>query len=206
MILARLLVFQGILMLKRLYDWTFALAGRAHARWWLAAVAFMESSFFPIPPDILLIPMILARRLEAWLLAGIATLSSVAGALLGYIIGYFVYDAIAAPLIQFYGFEEQFTEFQALYFEYGAWIVAFFGVTPFPFKVITIASGATGLDLTVFMLACIGSRAIRYYLEAALLWKFGEPIRAFIEQHLGKVMLLGAVLLVGGFVALEYLI
>lgn len=193
-------------MLRRLYDWTFSLAGRPKAKWWLGLISFAESSFFPIPPDVLLIPMVLVKRGQAWLLAGIATTASVAGAMLGYIIGYFVFDAVAAPLIEFYGFAEQYSEFQALYIEHGAWIVAFFGVTPFPFKVITLASGATGLDLIVFVIACIASRSIRYFLEAALLWRFGEPIQAFIENHLGKVMLAGGVLLVGGFVAIEYLL
>ena len=193
-------------MLKRMYDWTFALAGRARAKWWLGLIAFVESSFFPIPPDALLIPMLLARRSQAWLLAGIATGASVAGGLLGYVIGFFLFDLIALPIIEFYGFQTQFSEFQELYLENGAWIVAFFGVTPFPFKVITLASGATGLDLAVFIVASLGSRAVRFYLEAALIWKYGEPIQAFIEQHLSKVVLAAATLLVGGFVAMEYLL
>lgn len=193
-------------MLRKLYDWTFSLAGRAHARWWLGLIAFAESSFFPIPPDTLLIPMLLARRRQAWLLAGIATGASVAGGLAGYMIGFFLFDALALPLIEFYGFEVQFAEFQELYLENGAWIVAFFGVTPFPFKVITLASGATGLDLIVFTLASLGARSVRFYLEAALLWKFGEPIQTFIENNLAKVVLAAATLLVGGFVAMEYLL
>lgn len=193
-------------MLRKLYDWTFSLAGRPHARWWLGLVAFVESSFFPIPPDTLLIPMLLARRRQAWLLAGIATGASVAGGLAGYMIGFFLFDALALPLIEFYGFEAQFAEFQELYLENGAWIVAFFGVTPFPFKVITLASGATGLDLIVFTLASLGARSVRFYLEAALIWKFGEPIQAFIENNLAKVVLAAATLLVGGFVAMQYLL
>ena len=192
-------------MLRRLYDWTMGLAGRRHAMSALGLVAFIESSIFPIPPDVLIVPMVLAKR-ERWLrVATVATLGSVLGGIAGYFIGYFLFDSIGQPLLKFYGYSEEFAEFRDDYNEWGAWIVAFFGLTPFPYKVITIASGVTKLDLAVFMLASALSRGARFFLEAALLWKFGEPIRGFIEKYLGWLAAAFLILLFGGFLALKYL-
>jgi membrane protein YqaA with SNARE-associated domain len=188
-------------MLQRLYDWTLALAGHRHALPALAAIAFIESSIFPIPPDILIIPMILAAPTGAWRIALVATVSSVVGGLFGYLIGAFLFDAVAQPILAFYGYEAQFASFQARYNEWGAWIVAGAGFTPFPYKVITIASGATGLDPTVFIIASILSRGARFFLIAALLWRFGAPIRGFLERYLAPLTVLFFVLLFGGFVA-----
>jgi membrane protein YqaA with SNARE-associated domain len=188
-------------MLQRLYDWTLALAGHRHALPALAAIAFIESSIFPIPPDILIIPMILAAPTRAWRIALVATVSSVVGGLFGYLIGAFLFDAVAQPILAFYGYEAQFASFQARYNEWGAWIVAGAGFTPFPYKVITIASGATGLDPTVFIIASILSRGARFFLIAALLWRFGAPIRGFLERYLAPLTVLFFVLLFGGFVA-----
>jgi membrane protein YqaA with SNARE-associated domain len=188
-------------MLQRLYDWTLALAGHRHALPALAAIAFIESSIFPIPPDILIIPMILAAPTRAWRIALVATVSSVVGGLFGYLIGAFLFDAVAQPILAFYGYEAQFASFQARYNEWGAWIVAGAGFTPFPYKVITIASGATGLDPTVFIIASILSRGARFFLIAALLWRFGAPIRGFLERYLALLTVLFFVLLFGGFVA-----
>ena len=172
-------------MLRRLYDRTLALAGKRHAAWALAAVAFAESSFFPVPPDLLLIPMVLAQRARAWLLAGICTLSSVAGGLFGYAIGYYLFDAFGGPLLELWGNGEKLAAFERYRDEWGAWIVIAGGFTPLPYKLITIASGAGRLDIGVFVLASLLSRGLRFTIVAALLWQFGPPARAFIERHLG---------------------
>jgi membrane protein YqaA with SNARE-associated domain len=192
-------------MLRRLYDWTMALAARPRAEWALAGVAFAESSFFPIPPDILLIPMVLANRAKAWRHAAIATASSVVGGLAGYLIGAFLFEQIGRPLLAFYGYAAQFQEFANAYNEWGAWIVFAAGLTPFPYKVITIASGATGLDILTFSLASIAARGGRFIVVAALLYWIGPPVRAFIERRLGLVFTVFVVLLVGGFAAARYL-
>lgn len=190
-------------MLKSLYDWTLSLAGHRHAIWALAVVSFVESSIFPIPPDILIIPMVLAAREKAWRIALVCTVASVLGGLAGYGIGYFLFEAVGRPLLDFYGYAEKFLSFQGQYNEWGAWIVAGAGVTPFPYKVITIASGVTGLDLVVFTTASVLSRGLRFFVEAGLLWKFGEPIRGFIESNLNKLAILFFALLLGGFVLLK---
>lgn len=192
-------------MLRRLYDWTMAQAVTPHAMWTLALVAFIESSIFPIPPDILIIPMVLAARQRAWLIATVCTVASVAGGFAGYAIGLFLFDQVAEPILRFYGYMDKFASFQGLYNEWGAWIVFGAGVTPFPYKVITIASGLTGLSLPVFAVASLLSRGLRFFFVAALLWKFGEPIRSFIEAHLGKLATAFFALLIGGFVAIKYM-
>jgi membrane protein YqaA with SNARE-associated domain len=193
-------------MLRRLYDRTMALAAGRHAEPALAGVAFAESSFFPLPPDLLLIPMVLAARGRAWRYAALATVASVIGGLFGYLIGAFLFDQLARPLLDFYGYGAKFDEFAKLYNDWGVWIVLFAGVTPFPYKVITIASGATGLNLAVFMVASVVARGLRFFIVAALLYWVGPPIRDFIERRLGLVFTVFMVLLVGGFVAVRYLI
>ncbi|WCL54977.1 YqaA family protein [Gimibacter soli] len=191
-------------MLKRLYDWSMDRVARPSGEKWLAGLSFAEASFFPIPPDILLMPMIIADRSRAWRLALIATIASVIGAGLGYLIGHFLYEAVALPLIELYGYAEKFSAFEAYYAEYGVLIVLIGGLTPIPFKVITIASGVAGLDPLLFMLSCIPARAPRFFAEALLLWKFGPPIRAFVEKRLSLVFTLFVALLIGGFVALKF--
>ena len=193
-------------MLRPLYDYTMRLAGHRRAMPALAAVSFIESSVFPIPPDVMLIPMVLADRRRAWLIALVCTLASVAGGLAGYAIGYFLWETVGQPIIELYGRLDQFQDFQGMYNEAGAWIVFFAGVTPFPYKVITIASGVTQLDLLVFTIASVAARGLRFFIVAALLWYFGPPIRAFIEKRLGLLFVLFCVLLVGGFVAVRYLV
>ena len=193
-------------MLRGLYDWTLRLGSNRNAAWVLAAVAFAESSVFPIPPDVLLIPMILAVRERAWVLAGLCTFASVLGGYLGYVIGAVLFDVIGQPIIDFYGFEAAFVRFTQKYNELGAWIVAFFGVTPFPYKVITIASGVTQLDPVVFGIASAASRGVRFFLVAALLWYFGPPIKAFVERYLGWLVLIFCVLLIAGFVVLKFVV
>ena len=192
-------------MLRSLYDRTMALAGHRHALALLGVVSFAESSVFPIPPDVLLIPMVLARRARAMLYALVCTAASVAGGLAGYAIGYFVFDTVGRPLIEFYGLGEQFIVFQTWYDDWGLWIVIAAGLTPLPYKVFTIASGVAGLDVVVFALGSIVSRGVRFFLEAALLWKFGPPIRDFVERHLAKVFTVAFVMLIAGFIVLRYL-
>ena len=192
-------------MLRRLYDWTLSLSARPGALWALAAVAFIESSIFPIPPDVLIIAMTLAARQRAWTIAAVATISSVLGGFAGYAIGYYLFQEVGQPIIEFYGYSEQFASFREKYNEWGFWIVAAAGFTPFPYKVITIASGAFGLDLATFAIASVASRGARFFLVAALLYRFGPPIKAFLERYLGLLTAIFFVLLIGGFVAIKYL-
>lgn len=193
-------------LIRKLYDWVISLAGHRHAVWFLALIAFIESSVFPIPPDALLIPMILANRDKAWLYAGVCTVASVLGGAAGYAIGYFLYDTVGHPLLEFYGYSEKFETFSGKYNDYGIWIVLGAGLTPFPYKVITIASGVTQLNFPLFMLSSVVARGLRFYLVGALLWRFGPPIREFIEKYLGWVTLAGFILLIGGFVSIKYLL
>jgi membrane protein YqaA with SNARE-associated domain len=175
-----------------------------HALYALAIIAFIESSVFPIPPDVLLIPMVIALPRRAFLIAFIATIASVLGGMFGYYIGASLFESLGQPLLEFYGKAAQFEQFKATYNDYGAWAVLVAGVTPFPFKVITILSGSTGLDFTVFVLSSVLARALRFFVIAALLWKFGVPIRDFIEKRLGLVFTVALLLLIGGFVAVKF--
>lgn len=192
-------------MLRRLYDWTMSLASGPRAPVALGAVSFAESSFFPIPPDILLIPMVIAQRARAFSYALLCTVTSVLGGALGYAIGALLFVQLAQPILGFYGYLDKFETFSANFNEYGAWIVFIAGVTPFPYKVITIASGATDLSLPVFMVASVLARGLRFFAVAGLLYLFGPPIRHFIEQRLGLVFTVFVVGLVGGFIAIRYL-
>ena len=189
--------------LRALYDWTMGLAGHRHAQWGLGFISFLESMIFPIPPDVLLMPMVLAARERAWRLATICTLGSVLGGLAGYGIGLFLFDTIGQPILDLYGYAEKFTHFQGLYNEFGAWIVFLAGFSPIPYKVFTIASGVTQLDLLTFFIASTLSRGARFFLVAGLLWRFGTPIRTFIERWLGLLTFLFVVLLFGGFLVLK---
>lgn len=193
-------------MLRRLYDWTMALARTRHAERSLAGISFVESSFFPIPPDVLLIPMVLAERRKWVRYAVISTVASVAGALLGYLIGAVLFESIGQPILAFYGYMDKFEEFQLAFNQWGLLIVLVFGgLTPLPYKVITIASGVTGLLLPVFIVSSLIARGTRFFLVAWLLHYFGEPIRTFIEKHLSLLFTLFMALLIGGFVAIRYL-
>ncbi|MBO6826564.1 MAG: DedA family protein [Sneathiella sp.] len=193
-------------MLRRLYDYTMGLAARPKATYFLAGVSFVESSVFPIPPDVMLIPMVLADRRRAWRIAFICSVFSVLGGLLGYMIGAVFFNLIGEAVIGFYGYQDKFASFQQSYEEWGAWIVALFGLTPFPYKVITIASGVVHLNLAAFIVASVLSRSARFFLVAGLLYWFGEPIRAFIEKYLGILTLIFFVLLFGSFVLIKYMI
>lgn len=192
-------------MLRRLYNWTISLAAHPRALWALAVVSFIESSIFPIPPDVLMIPMILAAPRRAWLIAGVATLSSVVGGLAGYWIGAGLFEQVGRPVLEFYGKADRFDEFRLRYNEFGAWAVLVAGVTPFPFKVVTILSGATALNLPIFVVSSLIARGLRFFLIAALLRAFGPPIRDFIERRLGFVFTIFCVALVGGFAVVRYL-
>ena len=195
--------FRG--MVQSVYDWMLRMAESPYAMYFLAMVAFIESSFFPIPPDIMLIPMVLAMPDKAWKIASIATVASVLGGCFGYGIGVFGYELIAKPILEFYGYMHQFDVFQSYYHEWGAWIVFGAGITPFPYKVITIASGVVDLNLWVFSLASVLSRGMRFFLVAWLLKKYGEPMKDFIEKNLGKLSVLFLILLIGGFYSIKYM-
>jgi membrane protein YqaA with SNARE-associated domain len=192
-------------MLRRLYDWTMSLARTRHAEKALGGVSFIESSFFPIPPDTILIPMVLAERRRWFRYAVICTVASVRGALLGYVIGAWLFEAIGQPILAFYGKEDSFEQVAAWYNEWGGWGVLFAAVTPFPYKVLTIFSGATGLDLVTFIAVSVIGRGLRFFFVAWLLYRIGEPIRLFIEKHLGLLFTAFMVLLIGGFVAVRYM-
>ena len=192
-------------MIRGLYDWTLAWAGHRHAPWALAAVAFAESSVFPIPPDLLLIPMILAAPHKAFRFAAICTIASVLGALLGYAIGYFAWETLGEPILRSLGKADAFEGFEARYNDYGAWAVLVAGVTPFPFKVITILSGMTALSLPVFLVSSIVARGLRFVIVAAILWKYGPPVRELVERRLGLFFTVATILLIGGFFAVRWL-
>lgn len=192
-------------MLRWLYDWTIRMSDHPRALWVLAAVSFVESSVFPIPPDVLMIPMILARPSRAWLIALVALISSVLGGLLGYAIGALAYEQLGQPILEALGKGDAMTEFNTRFNDFGFWAVLTAGVTPFPYKVITIMSGWTAMPLSVFIATSILARGLRFFLVAALLWKFGAPIRDFIERRLGLMAILFIALLFGGFYLVRHL-
>jgi membrane protein YqaA with SNARE-associated domain len=193
-------------MLRRLYDRVILLAQRPDAMWALAVVSFAESSFFPITPLVMLIPMVLARPDRAWVIAGVCTAASVAGGVAGWGIGYAFYEEIGRPVLEFYGKAEAFAEISARFREFGAEAVLIAAVTPIPYKVVTIASGAVKLSLPVLIGASVIGRGIQFFIVAALLWKFGAPAREFIEQRLGLITTVVTLTIVGGFVAARYLL
>lgn len=191
-------------MLRRLYNWTMSFAAHRHARSALAGISFAESSFFPVPPDVLLIPMAMANRRAAWEIAAICTIASVLGGVFGYAIGAFLYDTVGVWIVQLYDAEDKLELFRAYYAEWGIWIILLAGFTPIPYKVFTIASGLAAYDLSLFILFSTISRGGRFFLIAGLLYFFGEPIRGFIERRL-EVLTVGAVAVgIGGFVLIRY--
>jgi membrane protein YqaA with SNARE-associated domain len=192
-------------MLRRAYDWAMRMAAHKHAEWALAGVSFVESSVFPIPPDVVLMPMVLADRSKAWRYAAIATISSVIGGFLGYAIGYFLFEAVGRPILEFYHVMDKYDSLKHSFDEWGAWIIIAKGWTPIPYKFLTITSGALQFDLLSFSIASVVSRGMRFFLVAGLFWAFGPPIRAFVEKWLTLVTTLFVVILVGGFVAIKYM-
>ncbi len=188
---------------RKLYDWTLEKASRKEASWFLSIVSFAESSFFPIPPDIILIPMVLAKRAKAFFYALICTLSSVLGGVFGYIIGLMLFNSIGMFLINFYHFDEQVTQFKNYYNSYGAWIVIIAGFTPFPFKVITIASGLFQLNFIIFILCSFFSRGARFYIVTGLLYFFGDKIKIFIDKYFNLLTIIFFILLIGGILIIK---
>jgi len=192
-------------MLRRLYARVMALAASPYAGWWLALIAFAEASFFPIPPDALLVPMALARPRSAWKFAAICTVASVAGGALGYLIGFAVFDQIAQPILRMYGYGAAYAAFQAKFQEYGMCIILIKGLTPIPYKIVTIAAGAARFDFLLFMMASALTRGVRFFLVATLLHFYGDAVRDFIERRLTLVTSALALGVVGGFLALKLL-
>ena len=193
-------------MLRRLYDWTLALAAKPSAPYALAAVSFAESSFFPVPPDVMLVPMMLARPDKAWFYAGICTVASVIGGLLGYAIGALLYDSLGTWLFQLYGLTEGAETFRRSYAEYGHWIILLKGLTPIPFKLVTITSGFAGYSLFWFVILSIITRGARFFLVAVLMSRYGPAIKTIIDRHFNLVAGAAIVVIIGGFVAFRYLI
>ena len=191
-------------MLRRLYDWLLLQAGKKNATWVMAGISFAESSFFPLPPDVLMIPMILANRRRAFWYATVATVSSVLGAYLGYAIGFYLFATVGERILEFYGAMQTFESLKDKFLQYGVEIIVLKGMTPIPFKLVTIASGLARFDLALFTMACLVSRSIRFYLVAAILYFVGEPARVFIEKRLTLVTTVSAVLLVGGVFLVKY--
>jgi membrane protein YqaA with SNARE-associated domain len=192
-------------VIRSLYDWTMRQAGSRHALRVLGSVSFLESSVFPIPPDAMMVPMVLARPQDAWRIALVATATSVLGGLFGYLIGYALLETVGQWIIQLYGLADKVVEYQAAYNQWGLWIILIKGLTPIPYKLVTIASGMAHFNLGVFILASIVTRGARFFLVAALLRWYGTPIRDFIEARLTLVTTAFAALIVLGFVSLRYL-
>jgi membrane protein YqaA with SNARE-associated domain len=191
-------------MLRRFYNKVIGLAERPHALWWLFGIAFAEASFFPIPPDTMLIPMALAQPRSAFRFALVATLGSVIGGALGYYIGFALLDRLAQPIIDFYHYHAAFAAFQAKFAQYGVWIILIKGLTPIPYKIVTIAAGAAAFNFPLFIGASIITRGARFFLEAVMLRRFGDPARVFIEERLGLVTGLVAAGIIGGFLILRF--
>ncbi len=191
-------------MLQRLYARIIALAASPRAPWWLSAIAFAESSFFPIPPDALLIPMALAQPRLAWRFALICTVGSVAGAVLGYVIGYALFAQVAQPILHFYHYDDAFEAFRVRFAENGVYLILLKGLLPIPFKIVTIASGLSSVPFPAFLAACLVTRGARFFLIAGLIRRFGDKVRVFIEQRLMLITTLTAACIVLGFVLVRY--
>ena len=191
--------------LKRTYNWTLEKAQHKNAKWYLSLISFAESSFFPIPPDILLIPMALASKANALFYAFICTLFSVLGGILGYAIGYFFYNSVGIYIVDFYHLENSFNIFENYYKEFGILIVLGAGITPFPYKFITIASGVFGLNIFLFIIVSIIGRGLRFYLIAILLYFFGEKIKLIIDKYFNILTIVFFILLVGSVFIIRFL-
>jgi membrane protein YqaA with SNARE-associated domain len=192
-------------VIRRVYDWTMQQAASPHAMRVLGVVSFLESSIFPVPPDAMIVPMVLSRPLDAWRIAFVATVTSVVGGLFGYLIGYALLESVGQWIIQLYGLAERVAEYQMAYNQWGLWIILIKGLTPIPYKLVTIASGMAHFSLAVFIAASVVTRGARFFLVAALLRWYGMPIRDFIEARLTLVTSMFAALIVLGFVSLRYL-
>jgi membrane protein YqaA with SNARE-associated domain len=193
-------------MLRRLYSWTMRLAEGPHALRALAVVSFAESSFFPVPPDTLLIPMVLAQRQRAFTLAAWCTAASVAGGMVGYAIGSLLYESLGLWIVNFYGYGNGIETFRESYAAWGAWIILLKGMTPIPYKLVTIASGFAGYNFGLFVILSIITRGIRFFLVAGLLAYYGEPIRGFLERRLEAIALATVAIIISGFVIVRYVV
>jgi len=191
-------------LLKRTYDWMMGLAAREHAIWVLAAISFIESSFFPIPPDVLLIPMVLAAPTRAWWIAAVCTVSSVIGGFLGYAIGYYLFESVGRTVLEFYHAMDKYDAVKETFDRWGTWFIILKGMTPIPYKIVTIFAGTVQFDLLQFTFSSLISRALRFFMLAALLWYFGAPIREFIDRRLTLVTSVFCGLLIGGFLVVRY--
>jgi membrane protein YqaA with SNARE-associated domain len=193
-------------LVRRLYDWCLDAAHKPYAMWIMGAVSFAESSFFPVPPDIMLIPMALARPERAYVMAALCTATSVAGGIAGYAIGALLYDSVGGWLIQLYGYGDKVETFRAAYAQWGAWIILLKGLTPIPYKIVTITSGFAGYNFLLFVVFSVITRGARFFLLAFLLHRYGERARQIIEKRLGLWLLLAAAGVVIGIVIAVYLI
>lgn len=191
--------------MRRLYNWILSKAASERAHWWLGLIAFAEASFFPIPPDALLVPMALARPSQAWRLALLTMLCSVAGGAVGYAIGDLLFNQLATPILVAYHYQAAFAAFQAKFAQYGLILILIKGLTPIPYKIVTIAAGAARFNFVLFMAASCLTRGARFFIEAALLWKFGAAAERFIERHLTLVTTVCAIALVGGYFLLRFI-
>jgi len=192
-------------MFRALYDYLIKLSAHPKSLHVLAAVSFAESSFFPIPPDAMVVPMVLARREQAFKIATVCTIASVLGGAAGYAIGYFLYDTMGEWLIGLYGLQQGAQEFQDWYANWGTWVILIKGFTPIPYKLVTIASGAAHFNFLSFMLASLVTRGARFFIIAALLRVYGEPVRAFIEKRLDLISWLFLAIVIGGIAAVTLL-
>jgi membrane protein YqaA with SNARE-associated domain len=193
-------------LLRRCYDWAIAAADKPHAVWTMGAISFAESSFFPLPPDVMLIPMALAKPQRAYALALWCTLSSVAGGLVGYAIGALLYDSVGIWLMQLYGYVDKIETFRAAYAQWGAWIILLKGLTPIPYKIVTITSGFAGYNLGLFIIFSIIARSMRFFVLAFLLHRYGARARVFVEHRLGLWVSIGAAIIVVGVIAALYFV
>jgi membrane protein YqaA with SNARE-associated domain len=192
-------------LLHALYARVMNLARHPRAGFWLGAVSFAESSVFPIPPDAMLVPMALARPDQAWRLATICTVASVAGGILGYVLGFFLFEVIAQPILSAYGYADALLRFEDWFRRWGAAVILVKGLTPIPYKIVTIAAGAAKMDFATFLATSLVTRAARFFLLAALIRRFGPGVKDFIERRLLLVTTSAAVLIVLGFLALRLL-
>ena len=192
-------------MLKRLYDWIIAKSESRNALWVMAAISFAESSFFPLPPDLMLVPMGIANRQRIWLYALVCTIASVLGGMFGYAIGALLFDSVGLWLMNLYGLTDKMATFREWYQANGQWAILLKGLTPIPYKIVTITSGLAGYSFTWFVILSIVTRGARFFLLAALIYLFGESIREFIERRLGLTLALMAMIIVGGFAAVKFL-
>ena len=193
-------------MLRRLYDWVLHWATTPYSTWALFLLAFSESSFFPIPPDVLLIALAVANPKKAFRYALVCAVGSVLGGCLGYFIGYSFMAGIGQKIIAFYGLTDKVAYIRALYHQYDAWAVGIAGFTPIPFKVFTITAGMFKIDFGVFILAALVSRSARFFLVGGLIYKFGPGIQRVIDRYFDRLSIAFVVLLILGFVAIRYVL